>query len=315
MTFSFKILIPSLNSKIEKDMKVIVFIFLIVITNVCKAQAPWRAKLFVHFLDSNNQIVTDTVWFGCDSLGDDGLQSELDILDTTLRWNSVYGSDDIVRSHLNTDCGNLKLNTKAFKKKYTTFSFYVTGKPISISWDTTDFIYQNDSQYRLSGIVIRSSSGYINSIDGQLYILGGDLYSLINNNYIYRGFVFKNDSISIYPISKPNECTNDSYSFDFTVEIYLGWYEFTGTKDWRIMDQISIYPNPTTDVLNLEFETPFTGNLILHNQIGQTLKFIALNNTQLIKINLSEYDNGLYYLSYQNNKNQIFNAQKIIIQH
>nr|MCU0423344.1 hypothetical protein [Bacteroidia bacterium] len=38
-----------------------------------QAQIPWRAKIIGHFWDHDSQAVfLDTLWFGCDSLGDEG---------------------------------------------------------------------------------------------------------------------------------------------------------------------------------------------------------------------------------------------------
>jgi len=305
MTFSFKILIPSLNSKIEKDMKVIVFIFLIVITNVCKAQAPWRAKLFVHFLDSNNQIVTDTVWFGCDSLGDIGYQENLDVIDTLAKTNKAFGFDSVVQIQFNTNCINVKYDIQAFKKGLFKFDIYTFGTVTSISWDTSDFIY-NDSLYKIRGVRLWSSNSYLAAIDIDQYIL-------YNENRNDNKFSF--DSISIFNYNPTIHACNFNLTVThLAVQIVMG-FGLVGFKESPKSDVINIFPIPVNDLLNLEFETPFTGNLILRNQIGQILKFITLNNNQLIKINLSEYDNGLYYLSYQNNNNQLFYTKKIIIQH
>ena len=82
-------------------MKLKILLCLMLLSSVCSAQPPWRAKLFVHFLDSNNQIVTDTVWFGCDSLGAEGFQSGLDVIDTSLQWNKVYSADELIKTKFN----------------------------------------------------------------------------------------------------------------------------------------------------------------------------------------------------------------------
>jgi len=78
-------------------MKIKILLCLMLLSSVCSAQAPWRAKLFFHFLDSNNTIVTDTVWFGCDSLGDIGFQQGLDVFDTIVKPNKVLGFDSLVQ--------------------------------------------------------------------------------------------------------------------------------------------------------------------------------------------------------------------------
>ena len=57
-------------------------------------------------------------------------------------------------------------------------------------------------------------------------------------------------------------------------------------------DGLTVYPNPTTDVLFVRSETATT--LCLHNSVGQIL------TTQTIQgqgqIDLSRYPNGIYFL-------------------
>lgn len=142
-------------------MKINVFIFLIVITYVCKAQPPWRAKLYVNFLDTNNQTIIDTVWFGFDSLGAEGYQEGLDIIDTNLQWNKVYGSDEIIKNQYNTSCPNMRTNIVSHTLGYTWFKFFALGNIKSIGWDSSDFNYMVDSGFRLTHATVSSLSGWI----------------------------------------------------------------------------------------------------------------------------------------------------------
>jgi hypothetical protein len=155
-------------------MKIKVFIFLIVITNVCKAQPPWRAKLYVNFLDSNNQTVIDTVWFGFDSLGAEGYQEGLDIIDTNLQWNKVYGSDEIIKNQYNTSCPNMRTNIVSHTLGYTWFKFFALGNIKSIGWDSSDFNYMVDSGFRMTYVYINSLNGYIGFFDAKNMSIRGE---------------------------------------------------------------------------------------------------------------------------------------------
>lgn len=296
-------------------MKTKLLLIIMFAANIGNAQAPWRAKLFVHFLDSSNQIVTDTVWFGCDSLGAIGFQPGLDLMETNLQWNKVYGSDDLIKTQFNTDCGNLKTNVIGFKSNYSTFSFVATGNPISISWDTLDYIYQPDSQFRLSSILIRSKSGYIRAYDLTDFFIGGDIYTLINNKFIYQGFSFNPSPVEIIPESKPNNCGNPLFTFAFDVKINLGWFNGTGMLTNRLINQTKVYPNPVKDILNIDFNNSFSGTIHVTNLIGIKMYDANIINSQNEEINLSNLANGIYYLTVLDKNNQVTTTQKIIIQH
>ncbi len=91
-------------------MKTGFIILTLCIVQTAAAQPPWRARLYVHFKDSNNTILSDTVYFGLDSLGGDRLQVGLDVIDTNVLQNKVYSSDALIKQQFNTDCANLKTN-------------------------------------------------------------------------------------------------------------------------------------------------------------------------------------------------------------
>jgi hypothetical protein len=82
-----------------------------------------------------------------------------------------------------------------------------------------------------------------------------------------------------------------------------GEYDYTAIKtvDFGIdLEQISVFPNPAKGELfvNLKNLVGQKGNIYLTNQYGQIVKEIATDKveTELLKINTSEYMNGLYYL-------------------
>lgn len=66
----------------------------------------------------------------------------------------------------------------------------------------------------------------------------------------------------------------------------------------RILDGISIYPNPTSGLVNLDFKNPVELlNLKIYNSLGQELNdFIYFKNENNIILDLLGFPNGLYFL-------------------
>ena len=70
--------------------------------------------------------------------------------------------------------------------------------------------------------------------------------------------------------------------------------------------QISMFPNPATDVVNLDI--PLTSNdsiaeVNIINSLGQQVAIHELSNAQT-SIDTSNYSSGVYFLQISNNKNQ-----------
>jgi hypothetical protein len=278
------------------------------------AQAPWRAKLFVHFLDSNNQIVTDTVWFGCDSLGAEGYQEGLDVIDTNLQWNKVYSADDLIKAQYNTDCVNLKTNIREFNTdrfKGITFLFYCIGNPISMSWDTSNFIYQIDSTYRFSSARINSKNGYVYAIDAKEYLICADRYTRINNEYFYDGFEFESDSIRIIPESLIPECKINS-AFSLEVKLLMGWHQFTGIDKYYLTNQLITYPNPFNDKLFIESninQQKYNYSIISLQGIEQLQGTIHADKQE---IDTNQLAPGIYFMQLYEDNTLISKTYKII---
>lgn len=69
----------------------------------------------------------------------------------------------------------------------------------------------------------------------------------------------------------------------------------TGFSETSIDHNISVFPNPATDYLNVNFDNIYPEKITLSNNLGETLlvqKQVA-GNTQ---INVSEFQGGIYFL-------------------
>jgi hypothetical protein len=295
-----------------KTTHILLITYCLMLPSLLQAQPPWRAKLFMHFLDSNNQIATDTVWFGCDSLGAEGYQPGLDSVVTNLQWNKVYSTDDLVKAQFGTDCANLKRNIIGFKKQKSSFRFYAFGKPISMSWDTMDFRYF-DPSYWLSYVEIKPANGYINNIDQQYYEVAGDNYFIINGQYIFRGFwVHPVDSIRLFPESLHSGCSFSNYVFEFYINIIMGPRFVIGVDELLREGKLSIYPNPFIDKLFIRQNKgiEFSEISLYDMQGGQVLK--SNINVDITIFDTDRLPAGIYYMTFKENNIEIYKPIKLI---
>lgn len=269
------------------------------------AQPAWRAKLFVHFLDANNQVVTDTVNFGCDSLGNIGYQEGLDIFDTVPIPNTVLGFDSLVQIQRQTDCVNLRQNVKNFSIGLTDFNFYALGHVCGISWDTTDFIYA-DPTYKLRGVRLTSKNVYLRSIDSYQHIV-------YNENR--RVIKFSEDSIMVVPDFSPAyDCSFSSLIAHIRLEVVLGYGGVGLTEDLSKIMEYDAFPIPTDDLLHINFDIQSDYKIVLTNTLGivvLTTNFKDAKND----VNTGFLPDGLYYMTLTDEKHRVRNTQKLIILH
>ncbi len=84
-----------------------------------------------------------------------------------------------------------------------------------------------------------------------------------------------------------------------------------GVADHPIVESRA-YPNPVTDVLNIEFEKPVSGELVLLNQLGQQLRYKQLSSAGRVSLDLSQLPKGIYFYRVGNNAGEIIANGKII---
>jgi hypothetical protein len=76
-------------------------------------------------------------------------------------------------------------------------------------------------------------------------------------------------------------------------------------NDTLLLD-FSVYPSPTTDILNINSETPIS-NIEVYNLLGQLVKYITNQNT----IDISSVDQGVYFVKVMDANGNI-GTQKIV---
>ncbi|MDR3047274.1 MAG: T9SS type A sorting domain-containing protein [Bacteroidales bacterium] len=83
--------------------------------------------------------------------------------------------------------------------------------------------------------------------------------------------------------------------------------------------KINAYPNPANQQVTIAYELPIQEvhnlSFSLINFVGQTVTRLSLlNNSGEVKLDLSGLSNGIYFYTFENNKQKIV-SQKLIIQH
>jgi hypothetical protein len=83
---------------------------------------------------------------------------------------------------------------------------------------------------------------------------------------------------------------------------------FLSTSDFATLDGLKAYPNPTTDVLNVEYTSDLS-SVAVFNLLGQQVIFKNMNTTSS-QIDLSELNSGTYLVKVEANK--VFKTLKVV---
>lgn len=63
--------------------------------------------------------------------------------------------------------------------------------------------------------------------------------------------------------------------------------------------ELSVYPNPARDILNVKLPNPATGALVIYNILGERVSQQLISNLQNINVNLTAFEKGSYHLVVQ----------------
>jgi len=248
------------------------------------AQPPWRAKFIVYFLDSANKLISDTVWFGCDSQCSIGYQNGFDVYkDSPLVYNSVYSIDP----HLGKD-KPLKINIVGFKiNEPTILSFECFGNPIAVKWDTTEFTYNDHQPFYLKYAFVESP--------GSIYydeILHKEFFEIIFHRYKNEG-VYKRDSAVMWP-----------QTFLPDMHLFVLFRDTLQVGLTRVVKDCNRV-NHNKDVLSIEIDLDTDNTLMtIMNALGQIVSKSSLHKG-VNKLNTTELKHGIYYV-YIQNREEIF---------
>lgn len=69
----------------------------------------------------------------------------------------------------------------------------------------------------------------------------------------------------------------------------------TGVKEVANSNEVSIYPNPAKDILNVKLNSPLNSTIEIYNVIGVKIKTFSTDGS-LSKLNIADLKNGMYIL-------------------
>ncbi len=172
------------------------------------------------------------------------------------------------------------------------FSYPATSVP---QLDTNQ--YNGDTLYYgfgLADMVNNSTIGITNAtgIPGES---GSSLIKIKNETY-YTSYGVLSFSINL------RHCRLNNWTY-FALKDIIKNDLNSNTYELESEDYISIYPNPTSDIIQISLADEFKSNtLSILNFQGELIRF-QTNNTTEIKLNLSDLSAGIYILLIESNNN------------
>ena len=77
------------------------------------------------------------------------------------------------------------------------------------------------------------------------------------------------------------------------------------------MIESKAFPNPVSDVLNIEFEEAQNGELTLYNQVGQLVRSRKLNHQNHVQLQISQLPAGMYLYRISNASGEVVSSGKV----
>tara|TARA_B110000467_G_C18252549_1_gene441351 strand:- start:278 stop:709 length:432 start_codon:yes stop_codon:yes gene_type:complete len=97
-----------------------------------------------------------------------------------------------------------------------------------------------------------------------------------------------------------------------TQGFHQGFLRVSAVNEHALSDNIKVYPNPTKDWLNIDFEKPTDGQLRLTDMNGKLVLESAIKSKQQHQFNIQQLAQGTYFLSLViDNKQATYQIQKL----
>ncbi|MEQ8909168.1 MAG: LamG-like jellyroll fold domain-containing protein [Vicingaceae bacterium] len=126
----------------------------------------------------------------------------------------------------------------------------------------------------------------------QYLYIGSGLYFNGNTPVYYKYLDGQIDDLAVYSRALSNQEVQDLYNFG----------TLTGDKELSksVIEDIQVYPNPTTNKLNLPIEVQNAELIKIYNQNGQVIQ----ENSKAQQLDVSQLSRGVYYLFILNDGQQ-----------
>jgi hypothetical protein len=138
-------------------------------------------------------------------------------------------------------------------------------------------------------------------VSGSFIANGTERYLTIGN--------FLPDSLSnVIPLdsvcSQPNGFNCAVYYYIDDVSVVLD--DDSGLDESLIAANIKMFPNPAKDVLRIEMQTNFNGEIHIRNALGKEIYNANLqNNITNFTIDTKDFESGLYFISFRNERGAV----------
>lgn len=189
------------------------------------------------------------------------------------------------------------INTPAFTLITTTLGNVNTKRYTDFQGSSSPFIYDDNGTYKmLSG----SANGYIYKFEN----IEGNLTGTFSIDSTYLGIwegVESNISLA--------DINNDTYLDMLVGNLSGGLAFYQGYDATNIniinnkLNEISVYPNPTSDQIHIDLGNNDLENssLVISNLLGEVVMSKPLKSNSII-VNLETYSKGIYLLKFNNSK-------------
>jgi len=101
---------------------------------------------------------------------------------------------------------------------------------------------------------------------------------------------------------------------DTYFDIYDGCHTQSGPrskKDESMVNQIEIYPNPTSGLVELKLPQHYNGRAVVYNTTGHPIKSVTISDSDVKEIDLSELG-GVFYVQFRSLEGEVI-TKKIIV--
>jgi hypothetical protein len=181
-------------------------------------------------------------------------------------------------------------------------------------FNTAIYVLENGIQYSQDGITGLAIGNHI--LRGTM--VGGSFGTQVGTGTTAAGTEVSN-SYSM-PLSASWDPSNLAVITVIWKDLGGGAFEFVNANDVYpqvgvneiAQNEVSIYPNPTSSIINVKSDNILNENINVSNSLGQRVMSIETNSSS-ISIDLSNLDNGVYFVEITSNEN-VTSVKRVIKQ-
>lgn len=95
----------------------------------------------------------------------------------------------------------------------------------------------------------------------------------------------------------PNTTLTGTVANGIAGTYYFGIAATLAKTSFEFENAVSVYPNPTTGILNVTISGDYTGtSYTIYNNIGQVVSTVKVNSQNDLRVDTSSYSNGVYFI-------------------